>query len=41
MFPSEINISINDKRKLKKVLVDDPADQNLSWHNQKIYSPKI
>ncbi len=43
MFPSEINISINDKRKLKKILVDDPADHRgiLSWHNQKIYSPKI
>ena len=41
MFPSEIKVSINDKRKLKKVLVDDPADHRgiLSWHNQKIYSP--
>ena len=42
-FPSEISVSINDKKKLKKVLVDDPADHRgiLSWHNQKIYSPSI
>ena len=42
-FPSEIIISVNDKNKLKKVLVDDPADHRgiLSWHNQIISTPKI
>jgi len=35
-FSSRINVSINGKSKLKKVLLDDPADHRgiLSWHNQ-------